>query len=125
MTTINQKDADQDQLIALLTHRVEDAEKISEELRERVRNLERWVWRAGAIISATITIIGIAVAIPEDADAFTSDSLTSSPCATTSLSNTFVDEVTIRSLRETNGIDDTSQQEVLLQLQGSGDQPSP
>ena len=125
MTTINQKDADQDQLIALLTHRVEDAEKISEELRERVRNLERWVWRAGAIISATITIIGIAVAIPEDADAFTSDSLISSPCATTSLSNSFVDEVTIRSLGETNGIDDTPQQEVVLQLQSSGDQPSP
>ena len=125
MTTINQKDADQDQLIALLTHRVEDAEKISEELRERVRNLERWVWRAGAVISATITIIGIAVAIPEDADAFTSDSLISSPCATTSLSNSFVDEVTIRSLGETNGIDDTPQQEVVLQLQSSGDQPSP
>ena len=125
MTTINQKDADQDQLIALLTHRIEDAEKISEELRERVRNLERWVWRAGAIISATITIIGIAVAIPEDADAFTSDSLTSTPCATTSLSNSFIDEVTIRSLGETNGIDDTPQQEVLLQFQGSGDQPSP
>ena len=125
MTTINQKDADQDQLIALLTHRVEDAEKISEELRERVRNLERWVWRAGAVISATITIIGIAVAIPEDADAFTSDSLISSPCTTTSLSNSFVDEVTIRSLGETNGIDDTPQQEVVLQLQSSGDQPSP
>ena len=125
MTTINQKDADQDQLIALLTHRIEDAEKISEELRERVRNLERWVWRAGAVISATITIIGIAVAIPEDADAFTSDSLISSPCATTSLSNSFVDEVTIRSLGETNGIDDTPQQEVVLQLQSSGDQPSP
>ena len=41
---INQKDADQDQLIALLTHRVEDAEKMAEELRDRVRKLERWVW---------------------------------------------------------------------------------
>ena len=112
MTTINQKDADQDQLIALLTHRVEDAEKISEELRERVRNLERWIWRAGAIISATITIIGIAVAIPEDADAFTSNSLTSTPCATTSLSNTFVDEVTIRSEN-----DNISEQEVLSQIE--------
>ena len=125
MTTINQKDADQDQLIALLTHRVEDTEKIAQELRERVRHLERWVWRAGAIISGAITIIGLIIAIPEDADAFTDDSLSSTPCATTSLSNTFVDEVTIRSLGETNGIDDTPQQEVLLQLQGSGDQPSP
>ena len=56
---INQKDADQDQLIALLQHRIEDAEKMSEELRERVRNLERWVWRAGAVISAAITIVGL------------------------------------------------------------------
>jgi len=59
---INQKDADQDQLIALLTHRVEDAEKMAEELRDRVRKLERWVWGAGAIISAAITIIGLAMA---------------------------------------------------------------
>ena len=115
MTTINQKDADQDQLIALLTHRIEDAEKMSEELRERVRNLERWVWRAGAVISATITIIGIAVAIPEDAEAFTENSLTGTPCAT-SLSNSFVTEVTVKPQGEINGRNDTTQQEVLLQL---------
>ena len=59
---INQKDADQDQLIALLTHRIEDTEKMAEELRDRVRKLERWVWGAGAIISAAITIIGLAMA---------------------------------------------------------------
>jgi len=97
MTTINQKDADQDQLIALLTHRIEDAEKMSEELRERVRNLERWVWRAGAIISATITIIGIAVAMPEDAEAFTENSLTGSPCATEIVaSRNLVTEVSVK-----------------------------
>ena len=33
---INKKDADQDQEIALLTHRIEDAEKMAEELRDRV-----------------------------------------------------------------------------------------
>ena len=95
MTTINQKDEDQDQLIALLTHRIEDAEKLSEELREGVRNLERWVWRAGAIISATVTIIGIAVAIPEDADAFTEDSLSGTPCAT-ELASSYVEEVSVK-----------------------------
>jgi hypothetical protein len=62
MTQINQKDADQDQLIALLTHRIEDSEKMMKELRDRVRKLERWVWGAGAIISAAITIIGLAMA---------------------------------------------------------------
>ena len=59
---INQKDADQDQLIALLTHRIEDAEKMAEELRDRVRKLEKWVWGAGAVITAAITLIGIVTA---------------------------------------------------------------
>ena len=60
---INQKDADQDQLIALLVHRIEDAEKMTEELRDRVRKLERWVWGAGAIITALITIVGLIEAV--------------------------------------------------------------
>ena len=60
---INQKDADQDQLIAVLTHRIEDAEKMTEELRDRVRNLEKKVWGASAVIAALITIVGIADAL--------------------------------------------------------------
>jgi len=60
---INQKDADQDQMIALLTHRIEDSEKMAEELRDRVRKLERWVWGAGAIITALITIVGLVEAV--------------------------------------------------------------
>ena len=100
MTTINQKDADQDQLIALLTHRIEDAEKMSEELRERVRNLERWVWRAGAVISAAITIVGLIAAIPEDAEAFTENSLTGTPCATELASRELVTEVSVKPSKE-------------------------
>ena len=96
MTTINQKDADQDQLIALLKHRIEDAEKMTEELRDRVRKLERWVWRAGAVISAAITIIGLIAALPEDADAFTEDSLTGTPCATELASRELVKEVSVK-----------------------------
>jgi hypothetical protein len=46
-----------------LTHRIEDAEKIAEELRDRVRKLEKWVWGAGAVITALITIVGIATAV--------------------------------------------------------------
>ena len=86
---INQKDANQDQQIALLTHRIEDAEKTQEELRDRVRKLERWVWGAGAVISAAITIIGIATA---------------------------------SGAKEINhGSNDTTKQEVLLQLPSHGD----
>ena len=50
-------------MIALLTHRIEDAEKMAEELRDRVRKLERWVWGAGAIITALITIVGLIEAV--------------------------------------------------------------
>ena len=96
---INQKDADQDQLIALLTHRIEDAEKMAEELRDRVRNLERWVWRAGAVITAAVTLVGIIVAIPEDAEAFTEDSLSGAPCAT-ELASSYVEEVSIKDTEE-------------------------
>ena len=92
---INQKDADQDQLIALLTHRIEDAEKMAEELRDRVRNLERWVWRAGAVITAAVTLVGIIVAIPDDAEAFTENSLSGAPCAT-ELASSYVEEVSIK-----------------------------
>ena len=50
-------------MIALLTHRIEDAEKMTQELRDRVRKLERWVWGAGAIITALITIVGLVEAV--------------------------------------------------------------
>jgi len=60
---INQKDADQDQTLALLTHRIEDAENETKELKERVRNLEKKVWGASAVIAALITIAGIADAL--------------------------------------------------------------
>ena len=59
---IQMKDAEQDQEIVLLKHRIEESEQKSEELRQRVRKLERWVWGAGAVRSAAITIIGLAMA---------------------------------------------------------------
>ena len=68
---IELKDAEQDQEIALLKHRVEQLEKegptsdaeIVKELRERVRKLEKTVWGASAVIAALITIVGIASAL--------------------------------------------------------------
>ena len=65
---IQLKDAEQDQEIALLKHRVEQLEeggdsKMIDELRERVRKLEKWVWGAGAVITALITIVGLASAL--------------------------------------------------------------
>ena len=63
MTQINQKDADQDQMLAVLTHRIEDAEKEAKELKDRVRNLEKKVWGASAVITALITIVGLVEAV--------------------------------------------------------------
>ena len=65
---IQLKDAEQDQEIVLLKHRVEQLEegsdsKMVDELRERVRKLEKTVWGASAVITALITIIGIASAL--------------------------------------------------------------
>ena len=36
---------------------------MTQELRDRVRKLERWVWGAGAIITALITIVGLVEAV--------------------------------------------------------------
>ena len=61
---IQLKDAEQDQEIALLKHRVEELEENGvDELRQRVRKLEKTVWSASAVITALITIVGIADAL--------------------------------------------------------------
>ena len=96
------KDAQQDQEIALLKHRVEQLEeggdsKMIDELRERVRKLEKWVWGAAAVVSATVTIIGIAIAAnAAPANAFVEDGLSDQPCATQLVSTSIVEEVTIK-----------------------------
>ena len=67
---IELKDAQQDQEIALLKHRVEQLEedgnsKMIEELRDRVRKLERWVWGAAAVITTIVTLAGIVAGAKE------------------------------------------------------------
>ena len=58
------KDAEQDQEIALLKHRVDELEEGGvDELRQRVRKLEKTVWGASAVITALITIVGIAASL--------------------------------------------------------------
>ena len=113
---IQLKDAEQDQEIALLKHRVEqleeegpsaDAEMIKE-LRERVRKLERTVWSAAAVVSAAITVISIAIAADaRPAHSFVENGLSDSPCAT-ELSTSIVEEVSIRPKEKINGSNDTA-----------------
>ena len=98
---IQLKDAEQDQEIVLLKHRVEQLEegsdsKMVDELRERVRKLERTVWSAAAVVSAAITVISIAIAADaRPAHSFVENGLSDSPCAT-ELSSSIVEEVSIR-----------------------------
>ena len=83
MSDLTNKDAEQDKQIAVLENyfgsmrervigleermtRKDDYERLEkniDELKTRVRQLERWVWGAGAIITALITIVGLVEAV--------------------------------------------------------------
>ena len=59
MTTTNPeyygKQAEQDSRMAVLETKVKDLE----ELNDRLRKLEKWVWGAGAVIASLVTVFGI------------------------------------------------------------------
>ena len=77
MSDITQKDSEQDVKIAVLDSTLENAcrrmelihkridrteervTKLNEDVRERIRALEKWVWGAGAVLTAFIVIGGI------------------------------------------------------------------
>ena len=77
MTDITNKDSEQDVKIAVLDNTLENATrrmelihkridrteervtKLNEDVRERIRALEKWVWGAGAVLTAFIVIGGI------------------------------------------------------------------
>lgn len=84
MSDLSNKDSEQDSKLVLIEHRLQHNEKRLGELRDRVRLLERWVWGAGAVISAAIVLIGFVTAVD--------------------------------SKEVTNGSNDTTQQEILLQF---------
>jgi len=88
MSDLTNKDAEQDTKIAVIDStldnsirriemvhkRVDDTNDEVEKLRERVRKLEKWVWGAGAVITAAITLIGIVTAA--DARTFEKEEMT-------------------------------------------------
>ena len=77
MTEISNKDSEQDVKIAVLDSTLENATrrmelihkridrteervtKLNEDVRERIRALEKWVWGAGAVLTAFIVIGGV------------------------------------------------------------------
>ena len=62
-----EKQSAQDSRMAVLETKVQDLEeqlerfkdKDQEELNDRLRKLEKWVWGAGAVIASLITVFGI------------------------------------------------------------------
>ena len=88
MSDLTNKDAEQDTKIAVMSStldnsirriemvhkRVDDTNEEIEKLRERVRKLEKWVWGAGAVITAAITLIGFVTAA--DARTFEKEEMT-------------------------------------------------
>ena len=115
MSDLTNKDAEQDTKLAVLESTVDNSvrriemvhQRIDrtmedlEELRGRVRKLEMWVAGAAAVISAAITVIGIAIAAEaKPAHAFSEDGLLGEPCPTTLASyakpTNFVKEVSIK-----------------------------
>ena len=105
MSDLTNKDAEQDTKIAVMDSTLENAirriemvhsridkteEKIKE-LKQQVIDNKIWIQRASAVIGAAVALIGIVVAMPQDADS-----------------------------KEMNyGSNDPAKQEVVLQLQGS------
>ena len=77
MTDITNKDSEQDVKIAVLDSTLENATRrmelihkridrteervtnLNEDVRERIRALEKWVWGAGAVLTAFIVIGGV------------------------------------------------------------------
>ena len=77
MTDISNKDSEQDVKIAVIDSTLENATrrmelihkridrteervtKLNEDVRERIRALEKWVWGAGAVLTAFIIIGGV------------------------------------------------------------------
>ena len=111
MSDLTNKDAEQDTKIAVMDStlenslrriemvhkRVDGTNETLEELRQRIRKLEMWVAGAAAVVSAAITIIGIAIAADaKPGRSFTGDSLTGEPCATHEVSSVAVQEVSIK-----------------------------
>ena len=117
MSDLTNKDAEQDTKIAVIDSTLENSLRRIEmvhqridrtmedldELRQRVRKLEMWVAGAAAVISAAITVIGIAIAAEaKPANAFTEDSLLGEPCPTELASRNLVTEVSVKPSEEQN-----------------------
>ena len=56
-------DASQEVKITVMQHKIERLEEKQEDLRERLKAVEKWVIGAAAVIAAGVTVIGFATNI--------------------------------------------------------------
>ena len=86
--------------IEMVHSRIDKTEEKLKEIRQQSIDNKIWIQRASAVIGAVVTVIGIIVAMPQDADAFSEDGLLGEPCPTTLASyakpTNFVKEVSIK-----------------------------
>ena len=115
MSDLTNKDAEQDTKIAVMSstldnsirriemvhQRIDGTNETLEELRQRVRKLEMWVAGAAAVVSAAITIIGIAIAADaRPAHSFVEDGLVGGDCASHQAFSDVVTEVSVKPSKE-------------------------
>ena len=76
LSAYHEKQAAQDSRMAILETKVEDLQKgledfnnkDKEELRQRLRSIEKQVWGAGAVLAAVLAIAGIVTQIEDEDD---------------------------------------------------------
>ena len=86
--------------IEMVHQRIDKTEERFKQVEQKVLENKIWIQRASAVIGAVVTIIGIIVAIPQDADAFTENSLLGEPCPTELASRNLVTEVSVKPSKE-------------------------
>jgi len=86
--------------IEMVHSRIDKTEEKLKEIRQQSIDNKIWIQRASAVIGAVVTVIGIIVAMPQDADALTEDSLTGGPCVTKVALSNVVEEVSIKPSNE-------------------------
>ena len=86
--------------IEMVHQRIDRTEEKLKQVEQKVLENKIWIQRASAVIGAVVTVIGIIVAMPQDADALTEDSLTGGPCVTEVALSNVVEEVSIKPSNE-------------------------
>ena len=86
--------------IEMVHSRIDKTEEKLKEIRQQSIDNKIWIQRASAVIGAVVTVIGIIVAMPQDADAFTEDGLLGEPCPTELASRNLVTEVSVKPSNE-------------------------